>query len=401
MSDPAPNVQRHHTPYLPGEVDDYPLLPNEFRLWLRVLRRGKYDRAAGNGGCWDSLTTLADTLQVSERTITRTFRVLVFCGAVVRYDHPARYEVAPFSEWAPASLLGEIRERVWGKKPQRRTRRRRGLVLVPSPETAVTGDTDLCQTNRLRCPDRPSPVSQSAQTPCTDKGTPFSEGITIEGVGTHTPVIESLPEQNPKPKRRLEPLPIQLYRKICRCAPNYLQRQEITALITDTGTWERVLTQFMLENRPVNRMDWLLQRYTEATAAAAEITEPANDQPMRTVLERMESGELTPGGLAGRSESRNVRNIRASIDWLNSGELPHLGGNPVWMAPEKPADYFAERPEKRESQIRPLTPSETDRALPVLRDYVFKQTGAWPPDGASCEDLMATLRSRATGAIAT
>lgn len=369
MSAPAERLAKDLRPFVPGEVDDYGFTLLEFRLFFRVARRGK-------DGCFDSLATLANAFHVTERTITRTYRVLVFCGAVVRTDHPGAYFPRPFCEWAPAKDLDKIREEVWGKKPKRRTRRRRILALVPATENPATGDTSRLQSDRPRCPDRPSLVSGSGKTPGSDEGTPIPEGISIEGVEAHTPGFLNSSDQKTKPKRREDPLAIRLYRQICRRAANYYQRQQITSTVTDIELWEATLRQFMLEGQSPHRTDWLLERYRNAVGAddaamdlglASDTSSRDPDQPMKTVQERLMGMGLLPRKTA-------------------SAQIDHS----ALIAPEKPVDYFEQQ--AAESRRPPSVISERE-ADQILRGRVYVQTGRFPPDTATHDQMLQMIQS--------
>lgn len=381
MSAPVEKLVRELRPFIPGEIDDYPFTLLEFRLYIRVARRGK-------DGCFDSLETLARAFRVTERTITRTFRVLVFCGAVGRLDHPARYEPRPFSEWMAARDLDKIREEVWGKKPRRRTRRHRVLALVPSPEIQVTSDVSGLQTNRSRCPDRPSPVSQSSRTPGSDEVDPISEGISKKGVETHTPVFEDAFKQRAQSQKRQDPRAIRLYRQICRRAPNYYQRQEITATATNTEQWEATLRQFMLEGQSPHRIDWLLERYCNAVALDSS-SDYATDCSSSLVAI---NAQLFP-----RDPEQPMKTVRQRL--VESGELPRIAetSQGPLVAPLKPVGYFD--PQVVEPQ-RPLYEPSEGEPIEMLRARVFLVTEKMPPASSTYEQMREMLVSIAREAAA-
>jgi hypothetical protein len=171
--------------FVHSALDDYGLSLIEFRLCARVARRGS---------CYESLACLANDFHVSEQTIRRAFRVLVRCKILKEARAPGlstEFTLNPFSEWAHASELVEIRESVFGKPLKRRqpsVREKYSVATPTSRVTPATGDRGNTGDTRLLTPEKGPPL-----TPGIDKGTPF-EGTPFErtpkNLLPHTPADE-------------------------------------------------------------------------------------------------------------------------------------------------------------------------------------------------------------------
>lgn len=60
---------------------------------------------------------------------------------------------------------------------------------------------------------------------------------------------------------------VRLCRELTGRSPNAAQRAEIAAQVRDLDRWRAVLTEYALEGRPPNRVDWMLERYHGRGAA--------------------------------------------------------------------------------------------------------------------------------------
>lgn len=70
---------------------------------------------------------------------------------------------------------------------------------------------------------------------------------------------------------------VKIYQKICGRPLNALQQIEVVNTVQDAQLYERVLIQFMLETRPVERVDWTLERYREQLPATTTIVAAESD----------------------------------------------------------------------------------------------------------------------------
>lgn len=59
---------------------------------------------------------------------------------------------------------------------------------------------------------------------------------------------------------------VKLYIDICHSTPNHIQREAIAAAVKKLDLYEEILRQFMLEGRPPQKVNWTLERYTNAMA---------------------------------------------------------------------------------------------------------------------------------------
>ncbi|MCC7519176.1 MAG: helix-turn-helix domain-containing protein [Verrucomicrobiae bacterium] len=86
--------------FIRAELDDYVLIPTEFRLYAHLARR------AGVDGAWPAVKSMARTCRMHEDTVRRCLRRLKELNMVkaqVRPGTTTLYILTPLSDWKPAS----------------------------------------------------------------------------------------------------------------------------------------------------------------------------------------------------------------------------------------------------------------------------------------------------------
>lgn len=158
--------------FIPSFVDDYGFTPEEFRVLARIMRR-----CAGRNsqGFFESIPHISKAVQISERIVRRSLKVLVYCNAVRRESRPGRtdlFQCNSFDKWKPKSALETIRSEVdLVSKFKDRVRKH----ALPSNSEVVAEMTRVGNANG-------SPLGKDAR-PVTEK---------TEGVVAETPGKENL-----------------------------------------------------------------------------------------------------------------------------------------------------------------------------------------------------------------
>lgn len=99
-------------PMVHSQLDDYGLSPYEFRVYAHIVRRcgGKL-----TGVCFSKQKVMAETLNMSVRSIQYALNILCEVGAITKEDRNGksdRYSLTPFSTWKDKALLPSIRDNI-------------------------------------------------------------------------------------------------------------------------------------------------------------------------------------------------------------------------------------------------------------------------------------------------
>ncbi|AFZ22482.1 hypothetical protein Cylst_0105 [Cylindrospermum stagnale PCC 7417] len=102
--------------FVHSSVDDAGLTPNEFRLICHFARRGV---------CFSRLAKIADTTEMSVRTIQKTLKFLVEEGLVLKENNPGRpdtYRLPDHETFRKRLQSGKLRERKELKEKQNKSK---------------------------------------------------------------------------------------------------------------------------------------------------------------------------------------------------------------------------------------------------------------------------------------
>lgn len=132
------------TPFIPGEMDDYPWTPDEFRLLARIARR--VDQGPENGGlvgkCWESIPSIAASTGMAEKVARHVLNVLEAAGAIIRTRQVGDTTIIRYSgilNWVSADQLPDIRERLGGSRKERGSKSTRGKTATSTPVNSAMG----------------------------------------------------------------------------------------------------------------------------------------------------------------------------------------------------------------------------------------------------------------------
>jgi hypothetical protein len=99
--------------FIPSFLDDYPLEPEEFRLYSHIQRR------AGGQGCFESIPKMAQHCYMALKTAKNALKVLLATGMLTIQERPGTtniYTLAPATEWVEPKQVLLLREQIKIKK---------------------------------------------------------------------------------------------------------------------------------------------------------------------------------------------------------------------------------------------------------------------------------------------
>ncbi len=102
--------------FIPSFLDDYPLDPEEFRLYAHIVRR------VGKGGCFEAVPNMAKHCRMDKQKAQKAIQVLVKAKMIepeVRAGKTTIYGLTPYEEWETAQGVEAIRKEVYSKKRKR------------------------------------------------------------------------------------------------------------------------------------------------------------------------------------------------------------------------------------------------------------------------------------------
>lgn len=99
--------------FIPGFLDDYPLEPEEFRLYAHILRR------AGSNGCFESIPNMARHCRMGEKSVKNALKLLLAAKMLVATPRPgitSVYDLTPAKEWVAAEDIASLRSEIKSSK---------------------------------------------------------------------------------------------------------------------------------------------------------------------------------------------------------------------------------------------------------------------------------------------
>ena len=155
---------KHFTLNVPAFVDEYGFTPEEFRVFARIMRR-----AGENGVFFESVTSMSDTLQISERLVRRALRVLQGCKAILVFTEPGRstqITVNPSDRWVSSLELLNVRQRICGTQKERDRERKmeENRPLAETQPLAETTGVPLAETQPEGYPYKVLNLAETANT---------------------------------------------------------------------------------------------------------------------------------------------------------------------------------------------------------------------------------------------
>jgi hypothetical protein len=226
--------------FIHSELDDYGLTAIEFRVYARLARR------AGGGGAFESVPSMAEEFEVSEKTVRRALRVLVACqlvGEQVRPGFSTIFTLLPRSEWLPKSDLKGVRTNIYG---------RGGLDTTDrgSPDTRDRG----------------------VWTPQTDEGNPNKS-------------LSTRARENEIPDPAKHPAN-QVFAEVYEHPPHLDGQTKIATVVTNLDIWRRSLKRQKLNGTPAKNIGTLLEVYEERVQRETASPPAVAVVPTKTAAER-------------------------------------------------------------------------------------------------------------------
>ena len=123
--------------FIPGFLDDYPLEPEEFRLYAHILRR------AGSNGCFESIPNMARHCRMGEKSVKNALKLLLAAKMLVATPRPgitSVYDLTPAKEWVAAEDIASLRSEI---KSSKKDKSKKTLEGVGSKMTPVKNDPGL------------------------------------------------------------------------------------------------------------------------------------------------------------------------------------------------------------------------------------------------------------------
>jgi hypothetical protein len=224
--------------FIHSELDDYGLTAIEFRVYARLARR-----AGGGGGAFESVPSMAEEFEVSEKTVRRALRVLVACQLVdeqIRPGFSTLFTLLPRSEWLPKSDLKGIRTNVYGR-----------------------GGLDTTDRGSLDTRDR------GVWTPQTDEGNPNKS-------------LSTRARENEISEHPANQVFAEVYDH-----PAHLDGQtKIAAAVTNLDIWRKTLKRQKLNGTPAKNIGTLLEVYEERVQRETALPQAVAVAPTKTAAER-------------------------------------------------------------------------------------------------------------------
>lgn len=169
--------------FIPAALDDYPLNPNEFRIYAHVLRRAGTD----SRGHFESIGKTAKHCGMNAKTARNAMKVLQLAGMISVVDRPGSTKlITPTHDnsWASSDQVPEIRKRVSSQ-----------AGTTKSGRGAKSGSTKSGRGTPTKSGSTPLPNQGGVPLPReVHKGTPIegtpNQGTPIEGIPPYPPTAD-------------------------------------------------------------------------------------------------------------------------------------------------------------------------------------------------------------------
>ncbi|GAX38935.1 helix-turn-helix domain-containing protein [Nodularia sp. NIES-3585] len=99
--------------FIPAFLDDYPLTPEEFRVYAHIQRR------SGSSGCFESIPNMSKHCFMAQKTTRNAIKLLLATGMIQIHDRPGTtniYALTPANEWVNPDRVAIVRAQIKMKK---------------------------------------------------------------------------------------------------------------------------------------------------------------------------------------------------------------------------------------------------------------------------------------------